>query len=215
MSTRRFAVLSVAALAGALLVAPISSADSYAPPAADAKAVELFKYARDLKSNYEKPGQKFRVGRAEIFVNAPMKEVKSVILDYGSYAAMVPAKFQKSKVLKRDGDAAEVYIQIPILKGAATIWAQESFAKPTAEGKGEKIVGSFVKGNVDALEATWHYRPVDATHTLVTLDIYVAPKLAAPLSLVTKEAEDACGDGVRAIRERAEANAKKVATKSP
>jgi ribosome-associated toxin RatA of RatAB toxin-antitoxin module len=211
MSTRRFTLLSVAALAGALLLPVAATADTYAPPASDAKAVELFKAARDVKSHYDHAGTKYKVGRAEIFVNAPMKDVRTAILDYGAYSSIIP-KFQKSKVLKREGDAAEVYLQIPILKGAATLWAQEQFAKPVAEGKGEKIVGTFLKGNVDSLEATWHYRPVDATHTAVTLDIYIAPKLAAPESLVTKEVEDACGDGVRAIREKAQAAAKKVAS---
>lgn len=210
LPSRRFALLSVAALAGALVVPALAAADSYAPPASDAKAVELFKLAKDKKSNFEKKGSKFRVGRAEIFVSAPMKDVKAAVLDYAAYSSIIP-KFQKSKVLKREGESAEVYLQIPILKGAATLWAQESFAKPVAEGKGEKIVGSYLKGNVDSLEATWHYRPVDATHTVVTLDIFIAPKIVAPESLVTKEVEDACGDGVRAIRDKAEAASKKIA----
>jgi ribosome-associated toxin RatA of RatAB toxin-antitoxin module len=210
LPSRRFALLSTAALAGALLVSTFAAADTYAPPAGDTKAVELFKLGKDKKSNFEKAGSKFRVGRAEAFVSAPMKDVKAAILDYGAYSTIIP-KFQKSKVLKREGESAEVYLQIPILKGAATIWAQEAFAKPVAEGKGEKIVGSYVKGNVDAIEATWHYRPVDAGHTIVTLDIYISPKISAPESLVTKEVEDACGDGVRAIRDKAEAASKKVA----
>ncbi len=210
MSTRRFTLLSVATLAGALLLSAAAVADTYAPPPSDTVAVELFKIGSDRTSHFDRAGSRYKTARAEIFVSAPMKDVKAAILDYGAYSSIIP-KFQRSKVLKRDGEAAEVYLQIPILKGAATLWADEAFAKPIADGRGEKIVGTFLKGNVEALEATWRYRPVDATHTVVTLEIFIAPKLAAPASLVTKEVEDACGDGARAIRDKAEAAAKKVA----
>jgi ribosome-associated toxin RatA of RatAB toxin-antitoxin module len=135
-------------------------------------------------------------------------------MDYANYSQIMP-KFEKSKVLKKSGDTAEVYLLAPILHGAATIWAVESFAAPTADGKGEKIVGTMLKGNVDDLRATWRFRAVDDKHTVLSLDIYIAPKIAAPEALVTKEAEDACGDGVRAVKVRAEETAKKLASAKP
>lgn len=179
--------------------------DAYAPPSSDKEAVALQKHGKDLKSNFEESSSKLRWGRASIFVNAPMKDVKAAITDYGNWSTFI-TKFTKSKVLKKDGQAAEVYLQLPIMKGAATIWAVEKFAAPVAEGKGEKIVGTLVKGNVDELKAVWHYRPVDDTHTVVTLELYAAPKVNAPSSLILKEMEDACGEGVLGVRARAEAS---------
>ena len=205
-----------AGLVVAAMTSPIRvSADAaYTPPATDAKAVELFAFKTDKTTNYEEKGSSFKVGRAEIFVNAPVSQVKAAILDYGAYSTFIP-KFQKSKVLKRDGDATEVYLQIPILHGAATIWAVERFDKPVAEGKGEKVSGVFQKGNVDDFRATWHYRAVDDKHSIVSIDLFIAPKLAVPEKAVTHEVQDACGDGVRAIKEHAEAAAKTMAQAKP
>jgi ribosome-associated toxin RatA of RatAB toxin-antitoxin module len=212
----RFGSLSAFALVTALSLAPVAAADTYAPPATDAQAVKLAKLNKEAKSNYAMKDSKFKVARAEIFINAPMAQVKSSVMDYANYSSFIP-KFQKSKVIKgKAGEAQEVFLQIPILHGAATIWAVENFALPAADGKtGEKIVGNMVKGNVDDLRATWRYRAVDDKHTVLSLDIYIAPKIAAPESVVTAEVEDACGDGVRAVKERAEAAAKKVASAKP
>jgi ribosome-associated toxin RatA of RatAB toxin-antitoxin module len=206
----RFGSLSAFALAGALSLASVASADTYSPPATDAQAAKLAKLGKEAKSNYAMKDSKFKVARAEI------AQVKSSVMDYANYSSFIP-KFQKSKVIKgKSGEPQEVFLQIPILHGAATIWAVENFAVPAVDGKtGEKIVGSMVKGNVDDLRATWRYRAVDDKHTVLSLDIYIAPKIAAPESVVTAEVEDACGDGVRAVKERAEAAAKKVASAKP
>lgn len=212
----RLGSISAAAVAAALVLSPLAAlADTYAPPSTDANAVVLFKLGKEKKSNYAIKDQKYKAGRAEIFVNAPMSQVKTAVMDYANYSSFIP-KFQKAKVLKKNGDAAEVYLQIPILHGAATIWVVENFAAPATDGpKGEKIIGTMQKGNVDDLKATWRYRAVDDKHTVVSLDIFIAPKISAPESSVTPEVEDACGDGVRSVKERAEGAAKQVASAKP
>lgn len=211
-SLSRFSALALAAALS--FGAFTASADAYKPPASDAQAVKLAKSPSEIKSNYSLgKDSKFPVGHAEIFVNAPLKDVKEAVLDYAHYSEFIP-KFQKSKVIKgKAGEAQEVFLQIPILHGAATIWAVENFAPPAADTKGEKVVGTMVKGNVDDLRTTWRYRAVDDKHSIVTVDIYIAPKIDASPDLVRKEVEDACGDGVRAVKERAEAAAKKAGIK--
>ncbi len=207
-------LLSAGFVATALL-SPVSAiADTYAPPSSDASAVELFKLPGEKKSSAAESGSTFRKASAEIFINAPLAQVKAAAMDYAAYPTFIP-KFQKLKLLKRDGDAAEIYLQIPVLHGAATIWAVEHFDAPTADGKGEKIVGHFVKGNVEDFRATWRYRAVDDKHTILALDMFLAPKITMPESLVTSEAEDACGDGVRAVKDRAEAALKRTASAKP
>ncbi len=208
------------AFAAALAVTPATSASAgagggWTPPASDPQAVELFKLGHDKKSNFVEPKSGQKWGRAHHFVDAPMKDVKAAVLDYGNYQQFIP-KFQKSKLLKREASgAAQVYLQMPILKGAATLWAVIHFAPPVAEGKGEKIVGTFEKGNVEDLQAVWHIRPIDDKHTIVTLELYIVPKLTVPAGLLLSQVEDACGEGVIGVHERAETSAKLVAAKKP
>ncbi len=211
---RLLPTLALAAFLGALTLGA-SAGPGYVPPAGDAQAVELFKLNRDKKTHYVDPSTKQVWGRAQIFVDAPMKDVRTAIMDYGNWSQFI-TRFQKSKLLKKEGTgAAEVYLQMPILKGAATLWAVEKFDAPIADGKGEKIVGHFQKGNVEDLQAIWRYRPVDDKHTVVQLDLFVLPKLAVPDGLMVSQREDAAGEGCLGVKDKAQQMASLVAVKKP
>lgn len=213
MSKRTFAPFAALAFVAAVALAPVgaSAGPGWQPPASDSLAVELFKSQRDKKTHYVDPSNKQTWGRAQIFVDAPMSDVRNAILDYGNWSTFIK-RFQKSKLLKKEANgAAEVYLQMPILKGAATLWAVEKFEPPVAEGKGEKIVGKYQKGNVEDLQAVWHYRPIDDSHTVVTLEIFVQPKLAVPDSLMVSQREDAAGEACIGVKDRAQKAAKLVA----
>jgi len=190
----------------AVVLAPLSAtadapSSSYAPPAADTQAVELMKWGHDKKSNFEK--NKVRWGKAEIFINAPVAKARAAVLDYGNYSTFI-SRFQKSKLLKKDGLAADVYLQVPILKGASTIWTLQHFNPPVADGKWETINATMIKGNVDDMQAVWRYRAVDDKHSVVSLELYAATKLNVSEKLMMKEIEDACGEGVLGVKDRAE-----------
>lgn len=187
----------------------------WAPPASDPLAIELHKLGKDKKTHFVEATTKKTWGRGQIFVDAPLKEVRAAVLDFGAWSTSID-RFEKSKVLKRETDGTtEVYLRMPILKGAATIWVVERFAPPVAEGTGEKVVGKMVKGNVDDLQAVWHYRPIDATHTILSLEILVVPKMAVPDALMIDQLENAGGEGCLGLRDRAQTTAKKVASKKP
>ena len=181
----------------------------YSPPASDAQAVSLFKLNRDSKSSFE--AKKVKWGKAEIFVSAPMKHVKEAVMDYGNYQSFI-TRFQKSKLLKKDATGAEAFLQIQILKGSATIWALEKFSAPVPWGKGEMISATMMKGNVDDMQAVWRFRPVDDKHTVVSIELYAAPKIAVPEKLIVNELQDACGEGVLGVRTRAESLYKTAGT---
>ncbi len=72
-----------------------------------------------------------------------------------------------------------------------------------------------MKGNVEDLQAVWHYRPVDEAHTVVTLELYVEPKLVVPESVMVGQREWACGEAVVGIRDRAQELGRSVASKKP
>ena len=218
MSIRKFAVhLSAAVLLVTLVLASRAShaGTPWIPPTSDPLAEELHKLGHDKKTHFVEPVTKKTWGRAQIFVDAPMKDVRAAVLDYGSWSSTI-GRFEKSKVLKREANGAtEVFLRMPILKGAATIWAVERFEPPVAEGTGEKVVGKLVKGNVDDLQTVWHYRPIDATHSILTLEIFVLPKMVVPEALMISQLEDAGGEGCLGLRDRAQLTAKTVALKKP
>ena len=208
----RALLLAVAIVLGA---PTLRAGTPWSPPATDSLAIELHKLGKDKKTHFVEPGTKKTWGRGQIFVDAPIKDVRAAVLDFASWSTSID-RFEKSKVLKRETDGTtEVYLRMPILKGAATIWVVERFAPPIAEGKGEKVVGTMVKGNVDDLQAVWHYRPIDATHSILSLEILVAPKMAVPDALMIDQLENAGGEGCLGLRDRAQATAKASTGKKP
>jgi len=205
-------ILRTAIVLGSLALAPFAAAQAtpYAPPSTDATAVALHKLGGEKRSSYQQPGLKYQTGRAEIFINAPVSAVRASVTDYSNYATIVP-KFQKAKVLKRNGASADVYLMIPIMKGAANVWTVQHFAPPTKAGALETVSGKSLQGNVDALNTRWSYRAVDAQHSILIAEIYVEPKLPVPASTITKEAQKAAAEAVVSVRAHAEGLNKKVA----
>lgn len=193
----RSAVLAVALLASAV-------ASAWAPPKTDALACELASLTREKRTALDVPGSSFKMARSEILIAAPLAKVRDALLDYEKYKTLIP-RFERSKILKRDAAGVEVYLQIPVLKGAARIWVQYKFAPPKADGPWTVIDGKFVTGNIDDLKARWRLRPVDAAHTIVSFDLWLSPRIFAPTSLVNGEIADASGIAVRSVRAALEA----------
>jgi ribosome-associated toxin RatA of RatAB toxin-antitoxin module len=150
-------------------------------------------------------GASIRAGGGMTAVNAPIATVRKVVLDFGHYAEFMP-RFKKSRIVGRDGLDTNVYLQVEILHGAATIWAVTRFTPPASEGSGERVEGKMDRqGNVDDLRSVWHLFPVDETHTILKLELLIVPKIPVPGSVVTGELEYAADKAVSSARDRAEA----------
>ena len=204
-------ILRTAAPLVIVTLAPLASAQSsYAPPVGDAPAAELFKLPAEKRTLNKSLGAKYDTGRAEVFVNAPVSSVKASVTDYANYAKIIP-RFEKAKLLKRSGASADVYLMIPILKGAANVWSVQHFEAPVTTGKLETINGKSLQGNVDALNTRWTYRAVDATHSVLSCEIYVEPKLPVPAGAIATEAQRAAAAAVNSVRAHAEDASKKLA----
>lgn len=207
----KYPILRTAIVVGSLALAPLATAqNAYAPPQGDSSAVELYKLGKEKRSTFSEKGLKYETGRAEIFINAPVSAVRASVTDYNNYATIVP-KFQKAKVLKRNGASADVYLMIPIMKGAANVWTVQRFEPPKSLGKLETVYGKSLQGNVDALNTRWSYRAVDAQHSILIAEIYVEPKLPVPAGTIAKEAQRAAAEAVLSVRSHAEGLNKKVA----
>jgi ribosome-associated toxin RatA of RatAB toxin-antitoxin module len=200
-----------------VLAASAAGADSYTPKSSDSQAVELHKLGKEKSAAIATPlGKKFKTGHAEIFVNAPVSKVRASVQDYANYQAVIP-RFQKAKVLKKSGTTTDVYLQIPIMHGAATVWTVQHFESPASKGSLEWIDGTSVQGNVDALRTRWTYRAADEGHTVLTCEIYVEPRLPGiplPSDTIGHEAEKAASEAVVSVKAHAE-RANKVAGGNP
>lgn len=147
-----------------------------------------------------------KAGGARTDVRAPLDVVSRAVVDFGNYAEHIN-KFEKARVVGRHGDSTDVYLQVPILKGTAKVWAVVRFeaAKQTGDGQ-QVIVGRLIKGNVKRLDAKWHLSKIDDANTRMDLELLIVPDLMIPVpgSLVTGELAYAAEKAVVGMRRHSE-----------
>src|SRR6188474_932334 len=135
----------------------LSSVSAVAAPAA---GPELQKWREVSRFNVKTPYAAINAGAARVNVDAPEEVVRSVVQDYKNYASFM-SRFEKSQIVGRSGDKTDVYLQVPILKGAAKVWAVVRFEPIKQVDGGEIVVGHMIKGNVKRLDATWRLKKLD------------------------------------------------------
>jgi ribosome-associated toxin RatA of RatAB toxin-antitoxin module len=155
------------------------------------------------------PPSSIDTGGAAILVNAPIAEVRRIVTDYAHYETILKP-FDQSRVLSRRKGWSEVYLQVPILHGAAKIWAVVLIPPPVKDGPNETITVRFDRGNVADMRATWRMRAVDADHTVLKIELLVDPKMPFPASVITPELKAAADAGVTAVRDHAEQRAREA-----
>ena len=146
-------------------------------------------------------------GGARTVVYASPELVKSVVLDFKNYAHYFdpdkgknPDRKWVSRVVGKSGDKTDVYLEVPILKGAVKIWAVIRFDPPRREGDAEIVKGKLIKGNVDQLSAKWQLRPAADNSTELKLEFLVVPKIPVPDSLLSNEARSAAFKAVTGMK---------------
>ena len=149
------------------------------------------------------PGSAYRAGAAKTAVAVSQREVLDLVQDYAHYSSFIKA-FETSRVVGRDGAKTDVYLRVKILKGAATIWAIVRFEEPKVDGDVTNVSAHLVKGNVKRLDAFWHVKKIDATHTELVLELLIIPDLPAPEALVVPEVRDAAGTAVTGVHDEAD-----------
>jgi hypothetical protein len=146
-------------------------------------------------------------GGARTVVTASPELVKAVVLDFEHYAYYFdpdkgrnPDKKWASHVVGKSGDKTDLYLEVPILKGAAKIWAVIRFDAPKKVGDTEVVSGRMLKGNVNQLSAKWTLRPTTDNSTALQLEFLVVPKLPVPDSLLSNEARSAAFKAVSGMK---------------
>lgn len=145
-------------------------------------------------------------GGARAVVYASPELVRSVVLDYGNYATYFdpdkgtnPKRKWASKIVGKTNGKTDLYLEVPILKGAARIWAVVRFDPPTKVGDAEVVTGRMIKGNVDKLNAKWTMRKTD-DGTSLQLEFLVVPTIPVPDSLLANEARSAAAKAVNGMK---------------
>lgn len=148
-----------------------------------------------------------RYGHAETLVDASPERVKQVMLDFAHYKELHP-KFRSARVIARQGDTTDLYMRLPVRVGPVTIPQSEVMrfgpARATAGG-GWTLEGRGVKGDMKEGHVVMHVVPVDAAHSLLTIDLLLAPNLPAPQSMIDEELRDGAFDLANGMRDRARA----------
>lgn len=191
------AALSSLAMVSVLTLAP----STFAEP--DAEAKHLMKLRDSVRYEVLTKHSSTKAGCAKVHVAAPEKVVFKVAEDFRHYEDFIK-KFDKSKVVGRDGDKTDVYLQVPILKGAAKIWAVLRFSPMKKVGDEHILEGSMIKGNVKRMDAKWRIKKIDDENTQLHLELLILPKLPVPGSVVTGEVAYAADVAVMGSRDRAE-----------
>ncbi len=160
------------------------------------------------------PGAAVKAGAGRVFVNAPIATVRRVVTDFAHYQDFIQ-RFKRSRVVGKTARTTDVYLQVPILHGSATVWSLTRFSAPRRLADGTEVIqGTMLDGNVKDFRATWYLTPIDETHTLLRAELLMVPSLPVPGSLVTDELKYAADQGVTASRDRAEALAVNVASRA-
>jgi len=188
---------------GALPLAACLLLSSVSVAAAPAPGPELQKWREVNRFEVKTPYADMNAGAARVNVDAPVDLVRSVVLDYKNYASFM-TRFEKSRIVGRSGDKTDVYLQVPILKGAAKVWAIVRFEPVQQVNGSEVVIGHMIKGNVKRLDATWRLKKLDDASTQVVLELLIVPDMPVPDSLVVPEVRFAAAKAVEGSRDEAE-----------
>ena len=194
---RRLRGGSALTLVASMLLSSVSVA------AAPAPGPDLDKWRQVNRFEVKTPYADMNAGAARVNVDAPVDLVRSVVLDYKNYASFM-SRFEKSRVVGRSGDKTDVYLQVPILKGAAKVWAIVRFEPIQQINGSDVLVGHMLKGNVKRLDATWRLKKLDEETTQVVLELLIVPDMPVPDSLVVPEVRFAAAKAVEGSRDEAE-----------
>ena len=177
---------------GTLLLAWPSAAS--APDALSRKVVRY-----DVKV----PNSDMDAGAARASVQASSAVVRGVVTDFAKYSQII-SKFEQARIVGRSGDRTDVYLQVPIMRGAAKIWAVLRFDQPTRADNSDVVRAKMVKGNVKRLDGVWKIRQVDDKNSELELELLIVPDMPVPRSLVMSEARGAAAKAVSDARKEAE-----------
>lgn len=216
MRTRPLVLLSALVLAALPTLAhaddaPAGAAPAPSPPAAPAPAKDpqvarLLEAKKTLHWNQTIGASKDRYGHAETLVDASADQVAKTATDFGKYREL-HRKFKTARVIGKEGDQTDVYMRYPVQLGPMTFELYEvmRFGPDHTNGGTHTIEARGIKGDMKRGHTVITVRPVDAKHSVISVDILLVPVLPAPQSYVDEELRDGAEDFVDGIRDKSQA----------
>lgn len=181
------------------------------PPSAPARAADAPRHDKATRYRKSVPRESIQAGCAKVEVLAPVNTVLQVVNDFDHYASFIKryknGRIQlqvHARVIAHPGDRPDVYLEVPILRGAAKVWGVLRF-DPLKVVDGEDVrEGHLVRGNVERLDARWRVRKIDESRTAVSAELLIVPNVPVPHDLVTGEVEFVADVAVSGARDEAE-----------
>lgn len=167
--------------------------------------MRLLEAKKTLKWNYAPAGSQDRYGHAEALVAAPAAKVAKTATEFGHYREL-HRKFATARVVGKEGDNTDVYMRYPVYIGPMKVEFYEvmRFGGVHANGATHVLEGHGIKGDMKQGHTVITVRPVDATHSVLAVDILLVPKIPAPQSLIDEELRDGAQDFVNGLKDRAQ-----------
>lgn len=154
------------------------------------------------------PGSSLVRGRSVVTVRASLARVREVILDFTRYPEFVP-HYEACRLLGvTPAGGRDVYMRISAVHGVVKMWARIEVAKPVMEQGAETYRSRYVDGNIKDLQATWSVKRVEDALTELAVEVFMAPKLPLPASVVNAENVEGARLAVLAFKGRAERRSK-------
>lgn len=190
-------------LLSALLVLPTLAHADVANK--DPQVSRLLDAKKTLKWNYVPPGKSERYGHAEALVAAPADKVAKTASDFASYSQL-HKKFATARVVAKDGDNTDVFMRYPVYVGPVKITFDEvmRFAPMRTSADARILEGKGIRGDMKQGHAVITIKPVDATHSLLQVDVLFLPNVPAPQSLIDSELREGAVDFVNGLKDRAQ-----------
>lgn len=158
-----------------------------------------------VRSNWVPPGRSERYGHAEAVIRAPIANVLQQVQAYGQYKDLAPSKFKTSRIVGKEPDGTDVYMQIQIMNGFITLWWIMRFDEPKEREKGVyTFEGRYIKGNLQTAHVMFNARAVTPDVTVLKFDLLIGLPIPAPQENVDEELRDASADAVNGAREKSE-----------
>jgi hypothetical protein len=199
-------LLAALALVAIPAVAPVAHADEAAPdPAKDPQVARLLQAKKTLNWNQAMGSNGDRYGHAEALVEATPEQVAKTATEFGKYREL-HRKFKTARVIGKEGDQTDVYMRYPVQIGPMTIELYEvmRFAPDRTVGSTHIIEARGIKGDMKRGHTVITIKPVDAKHSLLSVDVLLVPTLPAPQSYVDEELRDGAEDFVDGLRDRSQ-----------
>lgn len=170
--------------------------------ASDPQVARLLAAKTTLKWNH---GTSSRYGHAEALVAANADDLAKEATDFAHYKDLHP-KFSTARVVGKDAGQTDLYMRYPVKIGPVKIELFEvmRFSPERMETTTHVIEGRGIKGDMTRGHTKITIKPVDATHSLLAMDLLLDPKIPAPQYLIDEELRDGAGDFVNGLKDHAQ-----------